>query len=84
MSDGQIVQWLAYQLVRGPLGPQRMDVLMASLMSVVAASVGVNIPPQRFVPDWHPAPEMTPTEAGELYDAAIAAYRAAHPDEVVE
>jgi hypothetical protein len=60
-----------------------MDVLMASLMSVVAASVGVNIPPQRFVPDWHPAPEMTAEQVGEMYDAALAAYRAAHPDEDV-
>ena len=84
MSPGQITQWRAYQLVRGPLGPQRMDILMASLMSVIAASVGAKIPVEQFMPDWHPAPEMTPLEAGELYDAALEVYRAAHPDEVVE
>ena len=84
MSDGQIVQWLAYQKVRGPLGPQRMDLLMASLMSVIAASVGAKIPVEQFIPDWNSAPEMTPQAAGELYDAALEAYREAHPDEVVE
>ena len=61
-----------------------MDVLMASLMSVIAASSGVSIPVEQFIPDWRPAPEMTAQEAGEMYDAALAAYRAAHPDEVVE
>jgi hypothetical protein len=61
-----------------------MDILMASLMSVIAASVGAKIPPEQFLPEWRPAPEMTPQDAGELYDAALAAYRAAHPDEAVE
>jgi hypothetical protein len=83
MSPGQITQWLAYQLVRGPLGPQRMDVLMASLMATIAASVGAQIPVEQFMPVWRPVAEMTPLEAGELYDAALAAYSAAHPDEVV-
>ena len=60
-----------------------MDVLMASLMSVVAATAGVSIPPASFLADWNPAPEMTPEQAGELYDAAVETYRAAHPDEEI-
>ena len=57
---------------------------MASLMSVIAASVGAKMPVEQFMPVWRPVAEMTPQAAGELYDAAVEAYRAAHPDEVVE
>ena len=83
IGSSQLADWQAYIKHRGPLGPIRMDIYMASLMSVIAASVGVKIPVEQFLPDWRPAPEMTPLAAGELYDAALAAYRAAHPDEVV-
>jgi hypothetical protein len=53
-------------------------------MAVIAASVGAKIPVEQFMPVWRPVAEMTPQAAGELYDAAVEAYRAAHPDEVVE
>jgi hypothetical protein len=69
MSPGQIIEWLAYQKVRGPLGPQRMDVYMASLMSVIAASVGAKTKPSDFLPNWRPAPEVDPMDVFARFEA---------------
>ena len=57
---------------------------MANLMAVIAAATGAKIPVEQFMPIWRPVAEMTPQEMGDMYAAAIEAYRAGHPDEVVE
>ncbi|WP_237498236.1 MULTISPECIES: hypothetical protein [unclassified Streptomyces] len=36
MSSAELTEWAAYEQISGPLGPERMDVLLASLTATVA------------------------------------------------
>ena len=62
-----------------------MDVYVAMITGMIAASVGAKIPMDELMPAWRPAKEvlLTPEVAADMYDAAIAAFQAAHPDEEV-
>ena len=45
-----------------------MDILMAHLMTVIAASVGAKVPVEKFMPDWRPAPQIDPTDIWAAYE----------------
>lgn len=58
-----------------------MDVLVAMITGMIAASVGAKIPMDQLMPEWRPVPVMTEQDEADIYDAAVAALKAAHPDE---
>ena len=60
-----------------------MDVYVAMITGMIAASVGAKIPRESLRPEWRPVPVLTEQDAAEIYDAAVAALKAAHPDEDV-
>lgn len=56
MSSAELTEWAAYEQISGPLGPERMDVLLASLTATVANTArgkGQRAKePQDFMPKW--------------------------------
>lgn len=56
MTSAELTEWMAYEQVTGPLGPERSDVLLASLTATVANTArgkGQRAKePQDFMPKW--------------------------------
>jgi len=55
MSSAELTEWMAYEQVAGPLGPERGDQLVAMLASVVAnanRAKGRKAKPKDFLPQW--------------------------------
>jgi hypothetical protein len=55
MDSDEITDWMAYEQVTGPFGPERGDLLHGVRASVIAntvASKGRKTKPQDFIPDW--------------------------------
>lgn len=59
--DGpELAAWMAYEQVTGTLGPERDDMLMAMLATVVASpwvGKGKKLKPTDFMPDWDQKPQ---------------------------
>lgn len=55
MSSAELTEWMAYEQVAGPLGPERGDQLVAMLASVVAnanRAKGRKVRPKDYLPQW--------------------------------
>ncbi|MGH3599815.1 MAG: phage tail assembly protein T [Pseudonocardiaceae bacterium] len=54
MSAAEVTEWQAYEQVAGPLGGERLDLLMAVLAATVANSAGSKrkMKPADFIPKW--------------------------------
>lgn len=55
MSSAELTEWMAYEQVAGPLGPERIDQLVAMLASVVAnanRAKGRKARPKDYLPQW--------------------------------
>lgn len=64
VDSRELTEWEAYERVAGPVGPERLDLLFASLMSTIA---NVNrskktkpFKPEQFMPRWDPKARPTP------------------------
>lgn len=66
MSSREFAEWMAYEQVTGPLGPERFDVLHAIHMAMLYnqwATKGKEKKPKEFLPDWdRKAREQTPEQ----------------------
>ncbi|MET9516383.1 hypothetical protein [Streptomyces sp. NPDC002994] len=54
-TSEELTGWIAYEQVTGPLGPERMDVLVAILAATVsntARAKGRKAEPKDFIPKW--------------------------------
>ncbi|MGQ5580924.1 phage tail assembly protein T [Streptomyces sp. ECR3.8] len=54
-SSAELTEWMAYERVTGPLGPERMDALFATLAATVANTArakGRKAEPKDFMPKW--------------------------------
>jgi hypothetical protein len=55
MSSAELTEWMAYESVTGPLGPERMDALISMLTATVsntARGKGKAVAPKDFMPKW--------------------------------
>lgn len=57
LSSAEITEWAAYEQITGPLGPRRMDILVAQLCAVVAnanrGKGGKKAQAKDFLPEWN-------------------------------
>lgn len=54
-SSAELTEWMAYERVTGPLGPERTDALVATLAATVANTArakGRKADPKDFMPKW--------------------------------
>ena len=54
-SSEELTEWMAYENVAGPIGPERFDVLNAILAATVANTArakGRKAEPKDFIPEW--------------------------------
>ncbi|MEU2992893.1 hypothetical protein ABZ772_21545 [Streptomyces griseoincarnatus] len=54
-SSAELTEWMAYERVTGPLGPERLDALVATLAATVANTArakGRKAEPTDFMPKW--------------------------------
>ncbi|WP_240799752.1 hypothetical protein [Streptomyces sp. A1277] len=65
-SSAELTEWMAYEKITGPLGPERMDVLLASLTATVANTArgkGQRAKgPEDFMPKWD---QGAPAQGGD-------------------
>lgn len=53
MAAGELVEWAAYERVAGPLGPERMDYLLAIVAATVANTASkTRRTPNDYIPQW--------------------------------
>jgi hypothetical protein len=54
MPAAELVEWAAYEKVCGPLGPERLDHLVAQLCAAVTNAAGAKPArqPVQFLPKW--------------------------------
>ena len=65
MSAREFAEWMAYEKVTGPLGPERADVLHAIHMAMLYnqwAAKGKGKKPKEFLPNWDQSRAQTPEE----------------------
>lgn len=58
-SSAELTEWMAYERVTGPLGPERLDLLLAVQTSVIVnvnRGKGKKARPEDFVPKWDRGP----------------------------
>lgn len=54
-TSAELTEWMAYEQMTGPLGPERNDILFAQLCAVVAnanRAKGKKARPKDFLPTW--------------------------------
>ncbi|MFD3352733.1 phage tail assembly protein T [Streptomyces fradiae] len=55
ISSAELTEWMAYEQITGPLGPERLDVLhsiLAATVSNAARAKGRKAVPKDFMPQW--------------------------------
>lgn len=60
-SSAELTEWMAYESVTGPIGPERFDVLNAILAATVANTArakGRKAEPKDFIPEWDQGQSM--------------------------
>jgi hypothetical protein len=65
MSSREFAEWMAYEQVAGPLGPERLDLLHADLMALtfnIWAKKGKEKKPKDFVVDWDRKKAQSPED----------------------
>lgn len=77
IDSRELTEWQAYERVAGPLGAERIDILFARLMSVIAnANRSKSQRPysaEQFMPKWDPEalPDRRPEMDGEQMLRAV-------------
>lgn len=57
MSSAELTRWMAYEQVTGPLGPERIDALVAIAVHQITSALGAKPPkPSKLMPRWDRAP----------------------------
>ncbi|MGW3936437.1 phage tail assembly protein T [Streptomyces phaeochromogenes] len=54
-TSAELTEWMAYEQISGPFGPERLDVHMAILAATVSNTVrskGRKASPRDFLPEW--------------------------------
>lgn len=65
MSSREFAEWMAYEQIAGPLGPERADVLHAVHMAMLYnqwAAKGKTKKPRDFLPEWDPRARQQTSE----------------------
>lgn len=68
LDSHELSEWMAFEQVYGPLGPERVDLLFAMLMATVANAAPRRkgkspATPKQFLPRWDQnRPQQTPEE----------------------
>lgn len=72
MSSREITEWVAYERIAGPLGPERLDILAGVISATVANSQSKKKhKPADFIPQWD-------QRRGQTWQEQLAAVRAAN------
>lgn len=64
-TSAELTEWMAYEHVAGPLGPERQDVLHAILAATVsntARGKGRKAEPKDFMPKWDQGAKRVPAD----------------------
>ncbi|WP_240503007.1 phage tail assembly protein T [Streptomyces prasinopilosus] len=59
-TSAELTEWMAYERVTGPLGPERLDLLHGILSATVANAArgkGKKATPKDFIPEWDQGPK---------------------------
>jgi len=72
MGSAQLAEWLAYQRVRGPLGPQRGDLMAVMVLGPILTALGARFDAEDLLPRWR-----APREDAETPEEALARLEAA-------
>lgn len=74
MDSAEITEWMAYEQISGPLGPERIDVL-ASIMAATTANTARGKgqsakEPKDFLPEWDQGAESGPGDWQQMLATA--------------
>jgi hypothetical protein len=63
MSSAEFAEWLAYEQVAGPIGPERDDILHAVLVALIHNQWAKKSKrPKDFLPEWDQGRKQSPDE----------------------
>lgn len=74
-TSAELTQWMAYERVTGPLGPERLDLLHGIQTAVIANAnrgKGKKATPKDFIPEWDQG--RKPPQDWQQMLAAVKAY----------
>jgi hypothetical protein len=88
MDSAELTEWMAYEKISGPLGPERIDVLS----SIVAATVANTArgkgqrakEPADFLPEWDQGAEARARDWEQMLTTVKAMNRRLHGNDLTE